>query len=153
MKKLLMSIAISAIAFGASAQDVVQGAPDYEELRNQIQQEIQGELDNLPDAVQTQLAEAKGEVEKVREQLQNMRLQGSTPEEMEAFLQQNRERAEAQLQRALERMEGVNDQVRARVEQAKADIQQRLEEKTAEMRQRREQIQQRIDAQRNQAGN
>lgn len=149
MKKLISSIAVVTVAFGVMAQDVPEAdMPDFEQLKTEIQEQIQGELDNLPDAVQSQLREAKAALENARQQIAAMNMREKSPDEVKAIqdeMDRNRDQAQQRLEQAIANMDNVSEQVRAQVEQAKAEVQKRLEEKTAELRQLQEQIRQRIE--------
>ena len=140
MKKLLTSIAVAAFAFAVSAQvetktnAAVTNAGEFDQLKAELQVQIQTKLEGMSEEMQKKLGDAKEAVVQAKKQLQA--IEGpNADKETEALMNQYKTQMQTQLQAAIKAMEQAGEQVKAQVEKASEEIQKQLQDRAGELKQ------------------
>jgi hypothetical protein len=127
-----------ALASGAMAQ--VKTAPTLPDKPILLDSAAKAELSakfaellaNLPDGLADKLAAARDAARAAKADLDAMRAQGKTPEEIKALIEKHRAEALANLEKALEVLNTLPEDAKERVNKAKENIAKRIEERKAE---------------------
>lgn len=135
MKSLLSTLGLGlALASGAFAQ----GKPDdpasgRDSTGRTISSAKYAEaMKNLPEGVADKIAAARDAAKAAKADVDAMKAQGKTPEEVQAMIAEKRAAALANLQKALDALNDLPDGAKERVGKAKEKIAKRIEERKAE---------------------
>lgn len=135
MKALLATLGLSlALASGALAQ----GKPDdpsggKDSTGKAISSAKYAEaMKNLPAGVADKIAAARDAAKAAKADVDAMKAQGKTPEEIQAMIAEKRAAALANLQKALDALNDLPDGAKDRVSKAKEHVSKRIEERKAE---------------------
>jgi len=137
IKKILTTLAIAALTFGAYAEDPAQTqTKSLEQIKAEVQTQIKAEIAEN-EQLQTRLQEAKAAVDAAREAVKKMNKGEVSKEEVEAAKTMTQARLQNQLENAIKALgEAAED-----VEAAQEQVQKRLQDKAAELKQIQDRIQ------------
>ncbi|HEX3020731.1 MAG TPA: hypothetical protein VHP36_10535 [Chitinispirillaceae bacterium] len=155
MTKLLTAVAVFAFAFSLFAQDstVAQDSRtkakgDMVRERNQWSEKVGSELADLPEEVQKRFRDAKDKADALGRQIQAIKVDSLSPEELKAKIQEliaaKKADAEARIKLAMEKIEEYKTAHKAEIDAAHSDVKARIEAKKAELETKRAEIEKKI---------
>ncbi len=154
MIRLFTVTAVALFAFSAFAGDSLT-SPTREKARENMMRErsqwsdrIGDELANLPEEVQKRCKEAKDRADALGRQIQAIKVDSLSPEELRAKIHEliaaKKADAEARIKLAMEKIEEYKTAHKAEIEAAHADVKARIEAKKTELEAKRAEIEKKI---------
>ena len=140
MKAFLAAAMFSTFSFGMKVESSAdpkgkgkgQNQAKLEEAKAKQEARFTEVLEKLPEGVKEKVLAAKEAAKEAKKKLDNMEMNGATPEDIQKEVENRRAEARMNLQKAIDALDGVGEKAQARVEKAKNKIQQRLDERKAE---------------------
>lgn len=156
MTKLLSVAAICLFSISAFAHDSI-ATPSPEQIKERIQNarlEMAGrmadELANLPEDIQVRCREARDRADRLGREIQALRADSLSPEEMQARIKEliavKKAQADERIKVALEKIEAYKTEHKAEIDAAHAEIKARIDQKKAELETKRAEIEAKIAA-------
>ncbi len=154
MTKLLAVVAVSVFAVSVFAQEP-SNSPSREKAEQNMVRERSGwsekiddELANLPEDVQRRCREAKEKADALGRQIQAIKVDSLSPEELRAKIHElianKKADADARIKEAMEKIEEYKSAHKAEIEAAHANVRARIEAKKAELEAKRAEIEKKI---------
>ncbi len=139
MNKLLSTIAVLGLVASMSwCQPVDPPGPGPGEGAGLTQEQKQKRaglnamMGNMPEDTKQQIRAALNKAEEARKQIQEMKKQGSSNEDVEKVMEQKRTQAREQLQQAIDALADVPEDEKEKLQKVRERIQERLQERKAE---------------------
>jgi DNA anti-recombination protein RmuC len=131
MKKIMAILAALCImvTFGWSQGDNAQNPDEPTVMKRAGLEEL---MENMPADIKAQVQNAFKKAEAAEKQIQEMKDEGKSDEEIEAALEQKRVQARERLQEAIDNLDKISEDAKGELKQVSEQIQKRLEERKAE---------------------